>query len=143
MARLVSDTAPLFPPARPGTTDFRAALAARHPRRPGEPLIKGYFPRLCQSESFRRAGVTPRRMKDLWYGSYGRCRDGFSAAEVALFFGPDSGPSTTTASELLTSTLARDLEEARQRQRKQDEKILQVIRALLGVLDEHLSLGRR
>jgi len=133
----------------PGTPAFHDLLYAAFPRQSGEPLLKGYFPRLCRMTAFHKAGIGPQRLKDLWYGSYGKAVDDFSPQERALFFSlfsssasGSSAPSSASLQNHLQKhidTLKGAGEDALQKQRQQDEKLLQGIRLLLGVLEDRLS----
>lgn len=67
---------------QPGSSEFHKYLRNKFPQRPGEPLIKGYLPRL--SNSLR---ISKTRMQDLWYGSYGKCDDDFKRSEREKIFG--------------------------------------------------------
>lgn len=72
---------------RPATDNFRQYLIARYPMKPNELLVKEYFYRLSNMPRFQKAGITQRRMKDLWYGNYGKCEDDFSTDERLAIFG--------------------------------------------------------
>lgn len=122
-------------PVAPGSADFRAFLLARFPRRPAEPLIKGYFQRLCRDRAFREAGITVTRLRDLWYGAYGHGPGRFRPGErAALFGGGEDAPPSAAFIELQTQ-----LANAHTRQRDQNERMLRGIRELLRVLEETLS----
>lgn len=134
---------------QPGSAAFRQFLLARFPRFPSEPLIKGYFSRLLSRPAFRAAGLSPTRLRDLWYGS--RFYDlHFKPEEYRLFF--DLGPAPGGADDPVAAypsvfvELKNDLEEARRRQKEQDEKLREGVREqirglqkFLSILDENLS----
>jgi hypothetical protein len=110
---------------RPGSSEFQKFLTKKHPMRPGERMGE-YLYRLHNTLSIKHS-----RMKDLWYGSYGKCDDDFNRFEREKIFGQPR-PEIQDKRLNENSELREELREIKQYLRARDDKFKLVMEALFS-----------